>query len=345
MGSVEAIPTVDIGTWLSPSASQAQKDQVVHAMRDACHTYGFFYLANHGISVEDQAKMLNCARSFFELPIEERMELWIGNSMGKSNRGYEPSGLQTHDNVLRPDTKEAFVIGAEIPADDPDAGKFSMGPNLWPKSLPDDQFRLPIMDYREKMVELVKVILRILGCGLPASWKQPPNVFDDFTVKPSLPMRLLHYPPKIGNDTEQYGGKCVIIPAKEVAELTPIRIVGDHTDFGGVTVLLQEPDREGLEVWYPPTETWIPVPVKENTFVINMGDVMQKWTNGYYRSARHRVITYSEKRRYSVPFFFNGNMKLKITALDGSGGEDIVGHHIQRRFVKTLSEDDKTIFS
>ncbi|KAK2601897.1 hypothetical protein QQS21_004584 [Conoideocrella luteorostrata] len=322
----EAIPTVDISSWLLPSSTQIEKNQVVQAMRDACHTYGFFYLIGHRVSIEDQAKILECARVFFKLPFEERMELWIGNSMGKSNRGYEPSDLQTHDNVLRPDTKEAFVIGAEIPADDPDAGKFSMGPNLWPKSLPDEQFRLPIMDYREKMVELVSVILRILAQGLPASWNQPHDIFHDFTIKPSLPMRLLHYPPKTGNDEEQYG-------------------VGDHTDFGGVTVLLQEPNREGLEVWYPPTERWIPVPVKENSFVINMGDIMQMWTNGYYRSARHRVITYGAKDRYSVPFFFNGNMKLKITALDGSGQEDIVGEHIQRRFVRTLSTDNKAIFS
>ncbi|KAH8889985.1 Clavaminate synthase-like protein [Thozetella sp. PMI_491] len=326
MAVTEAIPTVDISAWLSSSATQKEKDRVVQAMRDACHVYGFFYLAGHGVSVEDQERMLECARAFFRLPLEERRELWIGNSMGKSNRGYEPSGLQTHDGVLRPDTKEAFVIGAEIPADDPDAGNFSMGPNLWPKSLPDEEFRLPIMDYREKMVELVKVILRILARGLPASWNQPPDVFDEFTIKPSLPMRLLHYPPKTVVDDEQYG-------------------VGDHTDFGGVTVLLQEPGREGLEVWYPPTEKWLPVPVKENTFVINMGDIMQKWTNSYYRSARHRVITYSAKTRYSVPFFFNGNMKLKIKALDGSGDEDIVGEHIQRRFVKTLSSENKPIFA
>ncbi|KAK7716321.1 hypothetical protein SLS64_003473 [Diaporthe eres] len=271
--------------------------------------------------------MLECARLFFnKLSYEERMELWIGKSMGKSNRGFEPSGLQTHDNELRADTKEAFVIGAEVPADDPDAGKFSTGPNLWPKSLRDDEFRLPIMEYRHKMVELVKVILRILGRGLPKEWNHPDNVFDDFTIKPSLPMRLLHYPPKTNDDNEQYG-------------------VGDHTDFGGVTVLLQEPDREGLEVWYPPTQTWIPVPVKENTFVINMGDIMQLWTDGYYRSARHRVVTFSAQERYSVPFFFNGNMKLKIKGLGGSGTEDVVGAHIQRRFVKTLSTENKAIFA
>lgn len=112
--------------------------------------------------------------------------------------------------------------------------------------------------------------------------------------------------------------------------------VGDHTDFGGITLLLQQPDREGLEVWYPPTESWIPVPVQENSFVINIGDMIQKWTGGYYRSARHRVITQSEKHRFSVPFFFNGNMKLKIKALDGSGVETTVGEHIKQRFVETL---------
>lgn len=213
----EVIPTVDISAWLSPSAGQSEKDDVVRAMSDACHKYGFFYLAGHGISPAAQNKMLECARLFFnKLSYEERMELWIGKSMGKSNRGYEPSGLQTHDNVLRADTKEAFVIGAEVPADDPDAGQFSTGPNLWPKSLRDEEFRLPIMEYRDKMVELVKVILRILGRGLPKEWNQPDNVFDDFTIKPSLPMRLLHYPPKTNDDNEQYGG-----------ESTP-RVAGPH---------------------------------------------------------------------------------------------------------------------
>lgn len=173
--------------------------------------------------------MLDCARLFFnKLSYDERMELWIGKSMGKSNRGYEPSELQTHDNVLRADTKEAFVIGAEVPANDPDAGSFSTGPNLWPKSLRDDEFRQPIMEYRERMVQLVKVILRILGRGLPKEWNQPPNVFDDFTIKPSLPMRLLHYPPKANDDNEQYGGQstgippCLLYHENLYAELTTV---------------------------------------------------------------------------------------------------------------------------
>ena len=101
---------------------------------------------------------------------------------------------------------KAFVIGAEIPKDDPDAGSFSMGPNLWPKSIPKEDFEIPIMEYRAKMVELVKVLLKILARGLPKEWGCAPNVFEGFTIKPSIPMRLLHYPPSATRDERQFGG-------------------------------------------------------------------------------------------------------------------------------------------
>jgi isopenicillin N synthase-like dioxygenase len=112
--------------------------------------------------------------------------------------------------------------------------------------------------------------------------------------------------------------------------------VGDHTDFGNVSVLLQEEGTVGLEVWYPPTETWIPVPVIPGSYVINMGDMMQKWTAGFYRSARHRVVNHNKKARYSAPFFLNGNIDLKCRALDGSGVETVIGEHIRQRLFETI---------
>lgn len=178
------------------------------------------------------------------------------------------------------------------------------------------------MEYRRKMFELVKVLLKILALGLPKEWNSGPDVFDEYTKKASTPMRQLHYPPVSVRNEKQFG-------------------VGDHTDFGGIAVLLQQEGTEGLEVWYPPTETWIPVPVKENSFVINIGDILQLWTGGYYRSARHRVVTLSDKHRFSVPFFLNGNMKLKIKALDGSGAETVVGEHITSRLAATLSPENR----
>ncbi|KAK1585902.1 citrinin biosynthesis oxygenase CtnA [Colletotrichum navitas] len=317
--STRTIPTVDISAWLSDSASASEKQRVVDDMSKACSTYGFFYLVGHGITPEMQAKALEVDRLFFSLPKEKRMEVWIGKSLGKSFRGYEPAGMQTHHEGLLPDTKETFMVGREVALDDPDCGTFSTGPNLWPTSLPDDQFRIPILEYQAKMLDLVGILLKILAQGLPKEWNCPEDVFDNLTVDPSIPMRFLHYAAQPQRPENQFG-------------------VADHTDFGCVSVLLQEPGTKGLEVWYPPTEEWVPVPVKEGAFVINMGDMMQIYTAGYYRSARHRVLTNTDKERHSVAFFLNGNLKLECKPLDGSGGETIVGEHIRQRLVDTMGK-------
>ena len=75
-------------------------------------------------------------------------------------------------------------MGLETPADAPGAGTFHTGPNQWPKSLADEEFRTPLMDYHGKMIEMVEVILKILARGLPESWNCPPDVFDELTIKP-----------------------------------------------------------------------------------------------------------------------------------------------------------------
>ncbi|KAI1364067.1 hypothetical protein F5Y08DRAFT_353761 [Xylaria arbuscula] len=320
---VYEIPTVDISPFVNNAPAKALLD-VVKAMRHACTTYGFFYLVGHGITLEEQNRALDCAKLFFTLSEEEKMDVWLKKCLGKSHRGYEPPGIQTHQKGLLPDTKEAFIIGAEVPADDPEAGTFSTGPNLWPKSLRPEEFQIPIMEYQGKMLELSKILLKILALGLPEEWGCPPDVLDALAVNPSMPMRLLHYAPNPTHNDTCFG-------------------VGDHTDFGCVTILLQEPNREGLEVWYPPTETWIPVPVKEGSYVINIGDMVQKYTAGYYRSARHRVVNGGKEHRYSVPWFLNGQLKLKVSALDGSGVETVVGEHIRQRLIETMGESGKAL--
>lgn len=114
--------------------------------------------------------------------------------------------------------------------------------------------------------------------------------------------------------------------------------VADHTDFGCVSILLQEEGTSGLEVFHPPSQTWVPVPVVADGFVINMGDTMQKYTAGYYLSARHRVLTSRDKHRHSIAFFLNGNLDLKADALDGSGSSVVIGEHIRQRLIETMGE-------
>lgn len=105
-----SIPTVDIGPFLANASPNAVAD-VVEAMRHACSTYGFFYLVGHGVSEEDRQSALACARLFFALPKAEKMEVAISRCMGKSLRGYEPPGIQTHQEGLLPDIKEVYNSG------------------------------------------------------------------------------------------------------------------------------------------------------------------------------------------------------------------------------------------
>ncbi|CAG8220479.1 unnamed protein product [Penicillium salamii] len=317
----DVIPTVDISPWLSPNASHHAKKEVVEAVSNACSIFGFFNLIGHDVPIEIREKIFGSTKIFFDLPLDEKMKISVDKSLGKSFRGYEPSEIQTHQEGLLPDTKECFITGAEVSANHPDAGKFSTGPNLWPEILPDHLFRQPVMEYRAQMLKLVNVLISILSQGLPREWGYLPGVFDDILTNPSIPMRLLHYAPQKNINARQFG-------------------VGDHTDFGCVSILLQQVGTKGLQVWYPPTGTWIAVPVVKDAFVINIGDTMHRWTGGYYRSARHRVLI-SDNRRYSVAFFLNGNLGLNIKPLCGFGEEGSVGEYINSRLVHTLGDNAK----
>ncbi|KAI0405423.1 citrinin biosynthesis oxygenase CtnA [Xylaria palmicola] len=312
------IPTVDIGAILSPTATEADRHQVVEAVRHASTTYGFFNLVGHGIPPAQLRQIFESSKLFFALPENKRREVHVGQALGRSFRGWEPPLIQQHQDGVLPDTKETFIVGREVPADDPKAGTFLTGPNLWP-SLPKEDFQDIILAYQARMLELAQVIIRILVQGLPKEWCCTPDALDGLTVDPAIPMRMLHYGPVKEKDPRQFG-------------------VAAHTDFSAITILLQQPGTEGLQVWYPPTDTWIPVPVCEDGFVINIGDLMQQYTAGYYRSARHRVITFSEenKHRYSVAFFLDGNLQFKTKALDGSGTDIVVGEYVYSCLSRTL---------
>lgn len=106
MGSIEAIPTVDITAWIDTSGTEEERQRVVDEMRNACTRYGFFNLVGHGVSPKAQSQALNCAKLFFTLSEQEKMSVCISKSIGRSFRGYEPPGIQVHQEGLLPDTKE-----------------------------------------------------------------------------------------------------------------------------------------------------------------------------------------------------------------------------------------------
>jgi isopenicillin N synthase-like dioxygenase len=286
----EGLPVIDVGPLRSGSA--AQKAAVAAQLRDACEHRGFFYIRNHGVPSELIRRVFDATEHFFDQPIEAKLAL--DKSHSPCNRGYEPLRAQTLESGAPPDLKESFYIGEEIAADDPRvlAGRFNTGPNQWPTALPG--FRATMDEYFAHAYELGACMVRALALSL----ELPDGHFDNYLKDAAATLRLLHYPPQPPNPSPGEKG------------------CGAHTDFGGVTLLLQD-ESGGLQVRDAADERWIDAPPIADTFVVNIGDLFARWTNGRFHSTLHRVINSSGRERHSVPFFFTGNPTHLVACLPG----------------------------
>jgi isopenicillin N synthase-like dioxygenase len=282
------IPLIDISALRGTDA--AAYDSVAAALREACEQRGFFYIANHGVDAELIGRVFEQNKQFFAQPMDAKLPL--DKKWSKHNRGYEPLKAQTLEAGAPPDLKESFYIGNEVAADDARvlAGAFNTGPNQWPPGLPG--FRETMDEYFGVAQELGGLIVRALGRSLAL----PADFFDAYVDDALATIRLLHYPPQPGNP----------LPGEKGC--------GEHTDFGGVTLLLQD-DSGGLQVWDAQDAGWIDAPPIAGTYVVNIGDLFARWTNGRYRSTLHRVINVSGHERYSVPFFYTGNPLVEVKCL------------------------------
>ncbi len=273
------IPVIDIGGLRS--AEIRDRKAVATEIRKASHAVGFFYITNHGIEDPVVDRMFAEIKRFFDLPLEVKNQIAITKS--PISRGFEPIGYQTLDQTAAPDLKEGFYIGVERGPDDPlvQARTPNHGPNQWPSDLPG--WRSQMEQYFDLMLGLSQQLLR----GLALSLDVDEYYFDCMTNNPMAILRLLHYPP-------------------HPAQASPEQLgCGTHTDWGCITILLQD-EVGGLEVCTSNGE-WIPAKPIPGTFVINLGDMMARWTNDYYQSTPHRVVNRSGKERYSIPFFFDAN--------------------------------------
>ena len=160
------------------------------------------------------------------------------------------------------------------------------------------------------MLDLSTTLLTILVAAL----NHPSSVLEHFTREPVMNLKLLHYPPHTSPDPLQFGA-------------------GAHTDFGALTILLQQPGAHGLQVFDTREGEWIPVEAREGVLVVNLGDLVAKWTGGVFASTVHRVINAAGGERYSVPCFYHGDLRARnpFQADEGEGGET-VEEHIRRKF-------------
>lgn len=250
------IPVIDIGGLQSEALSDRQA--VARAMGEACSGIGFFYITNHGIAEDLIADTFAQMQRFFDLPLAAKQRVSLAQS--GISRGYEAIGLQTFNAGEAPDLKESYYIGVERGDRDPlvQAQTPNHGPNQWPAQLPG--WRQAIERYFVALLALSRQLMR----GLALSLDLEETAFDAVGNDPMPLMRLLHYPPR------------------PVSPLSHQPGCGTHTDWGAITILAQD-DRGGLAVQTTEGQ-WIEATPMPGTLVVNLGDMMARWTNDRYQS-------------------------------------------------------------
>ncbi len=275
---IAELPIIDIGALGSGTAERA----IAKAVGAACRSAGFFYIRDHGIPEAVTDRLVAETAAFFDLPLATKLEYDIDRV--QRHRGYVPYGGLYADPTAKPDVQEAYEISLELPADDPDyvAGNIMYGPNVWPAEPPG--FRAGVYAYYEAVLALGHRLFRAFEMTLGLS----PGWFDDKIDKPMGQLRLIYSPPQQGPlDAATMGIG-----------------IGAHTDYECFTILLQT--EHGLQVKDAAGE-WIEAPPVPGTLVVNIGDMMMRWTNGEFASTPHRVVNRSGRKRYSFPFFFGAN--------------------------------------
>jgi isopenicillin N synthase-like dioxygenase len=294
------IPIIDVSALLAgdhPVAIQEVADQ----LGSICETIGFFAVTGHGVHRQTIAELSKQSYAFFDLPYEEKMR--IKRPRPEQNRGYIATGDETLARLggveTPPDMKELFAIGPyNVPNDAyhsaPDAYP-SFAPNLWPQGAPGLE---PAMKaYWDAVERLGKAIAK----GFAVALGLPSDYFVDKLNHNTSQLRIMHYP----------------VPHTPPA---PGQLrAGEHSDLGMLTILTADNDRGGLQVKRR-GGGWISVPVIEGAFIVNIGDLMMRWTNDRWVSTPHRVINPSDigdvgSRRLSIGYFFNPNYDTEISCL------------------------------
>ncbi|KAL4915023.1 hypothetical protein BDW62DRAFT_219680 [Aspergillus aurantiobrunneus] len=279
-----APPILDFSPFYG--SDSAAKDHLVQQVRDSCEYNGFFQITGHRIPLDLQRRVMACAKRFFSLPLDEKMA--IDKNLTTFNRGYELLRSQMLEAGTAPELKEGLYIGEEVGTDHPYYinQRLNSGPNQWPATVPDaDEFRATSMEYYHAVYELAKDVLAVLARTLDVD----ESFFDPLTAGGVATMRMLHYPSQPKDEDEKLN-----------------RGIGAHTDFGCVTLLLQD-EVDGLQVLDVPSGEWLDVQPVPGAYVVNLGDLMMRMANDRYKSNIHRVINKSGRERYSIPFFFSGN--------------------------------------
>lgn len=305
------LPLISLQGLKDPNSPQFAR--TADAIGRAARSFGFFRVCDHGIDRELIEATYEVAARFFSLSDLAKRKYYIGNS--SNHRGYVPFTEKGDypDEANR--SYEAFDLGLDLPDDDPDylSGNRVLGPNVWPE-LPG--FQKTVADYYSR----ISALGRVLCTALETHLKLPAGAMTDQMSKPISQLRLLHY-----------------VRQAATKEHTSVNM-GAHTDYECLTLLHTR--NKGLQVMTK-EDHWIDVPIDPDVFIVNIGDMLEAWSNGAFRSTPHRVLNLSPER-FSLPYFVAANHDTlikpfpQLVQADAKPRYDpfLAGEHLERMLVR-----------
>jgi len=322
------VPVIDIAPFLSGGASD--KRRVAASVGQACRDIGFLIISGHGVDPALIARTDALSRQFFDLPLAAKLA--VKRPAMDVTRGYIPIEAEavaaSRGEKGEADLNESFMIGpVDVDVDDPyftrpEAGKHFY-PNLWPEA--PEGLKQTYAAYYRAMGDLARQLMRIFALAL----ELPESFFDDKVDRHISRLRARNYP----------------------EQLTPPKPgqlrAGAHCDYGSLTILKAEANPGGLQVFNKNGE-WVDVPITPGAYIVNLGELMARWTNDVWVSTLHRVANppteqAAGSRRQSLIFFHNPNYDADIVCLPGCSSPDrppkyeptTSGGHLRSQFVRT----------
>jgi len=290
------IPVLDIGPFLF--GEHGAMAPLAHAVARTCEDTGFLVVANHGIDPVLVENTFAEAARFFARDEAAKLPYKVG----RYNIGYLPFGGQVvrHSPVnqnTKPNFSESFYITRDRAPDHPDIVKDKplIGLNRWPEDMP--AFRAAMVAYYTAMEAMTRRLVPVVAAALGL----PEDYFDEAFAEPNCTIRLIHYPPHAAPEDNEFG-------------------FAPHTDNNFITFLAQS-KLPGLEVRTAEGE-WIRPPAVPNTFVVNTGAMLARYSNDRFRATPHRVINRNDASRYAIPFFLGPNHDALVKCVPTCTGPD-----------------------
>ncbi|KAG6723561.1 hypothetical protein I3842_03G214600 [Carya illinoinensis] len=280
--SVNGIEAGKISVLNCIDLSNPDIHQSVSLLKQACLDSGFFYIVNHGISEEFMDEVFAQSRRMFGLPLSDKMKLL----RNEKHRGYTPvlDEILDPENQVHGDYKEGYYVGVEVAEDDPASEKPFYGPNVWPAPGLLPGWRETMERFHQEALKVSRAVARIIALALDLEV----DFFDrpQMLGEPIATLRLLHYEGQVSDPSKGIYG------------------AGAHSDYGLITLLATD-DVVGLQICKDKDakpQIWEYVPPLKGAFIVNLGDMLERWSNGIFKSTLHRVLVNGQER-YSIAYF------------------------------------------